>query len=102
MKIIARLVEMMKEELEDSEKYAICALEYKTQFPKLAQRFHDLANGEMQHMRTLHSEAERMIQELRDEEGDPSPEMLAIYNWEHERLIKKAASVKSIIEEFDE
>lgn len=102
MQIIAKLVSMMHEELEDAEKYALCSLKEKPLHPKLAQKFNDLAGAEFQHMKTLHSEAERLIQDFREENGEPPAEMLAVYNFEHDKIMKKAAEIKSLIDAFDQ
>ena len=74
----------------------------KAQYPKLAQRLNELASVEMQHVKALHTEAERLISDYRAEHGDPPEGMLAVYNYEHEKLIKKAAEVKTMIDAFDD
>ena len=102
MKIIAALVDMIKDELEGAEHYAICSAKWKAQYPKLAQRLNELASVEMQHVKALHTEAERLISDYRAEHGDPPEGMLAVYNYEHEKLIKKAAEVKTMIDAFDD
>lgn len=101
MQVIAKLVEMMQDELEGAENYAMCALKYKSEHPKLAQRLNELASVEMQHLKILHNEAERLIEEYRAKDGEPPAAMLAVYNFEHEKMIKAAAKVKSYISEFD-
>ena len=53
-------------------------------------------------MKALHTEAERLISDYRNEHGDPPEGMLAVYNYEHEKLIKKAAEVKTMIDAFDD
>lgn len=101
MKVIAKLVDMMEDELEGAEHYAMCALKFKSEHPKLAQRLNELAGVELQHLKILHNEAERLIEEYRQKNGEPPADMLAIYNYEHEKMIKEAAKVKSYISEFD-
>lgn len=102
MKIIAALVDMIRDELEGAEHYAICSEKWKAQYPKLAQRLNELASVEMQHVKALHTEAERLISDYRNEHGEPPEGMLAVYNYEHEKLIKKAAEVKTMIDAFDD
>ena len=102
MTIIAKLVDMMEDELEGAEHYAMCALKYKNEHPKLAQRLNELAGVELQHLKILHGEVERLIEDHRAQVGEPPADMLAIYNYEHEKMIKEAAKVKSYIAEFDE
>ena len=101
MQIIAKLVEMMQDEIEGAEQYAMCALKYKSEHPKLAQRLNELAGVELQHLKILHGEVERLIEDYRSKEGEPPAEMLAIYKFEHEKMIKEAAKVKTYISDFD-
>ena len=101
MKVIAKLIDMMHDELEGAEEYAMCALKYKSEHPKLAQRLNELAGVELQHLKILHSEVERLIEDYRSKEGDPPADMLAVYNYEHEKMIKEAAKVKTYISDFD-
>lgn len=102
MKIIAKLVDMIQDELDGAQEYALYALKVKAEHPNLAQKFNELASVEMQHSKILHSEAERLIEEYREENGEPPAGMLAIYNYEHEKLIKKAAEIRAYIDEFSE
>ena len=101
MKVIAKLIDMMHDELEGAEEYAMCALKYKSEHPKLAQRLNELAGVELQHLKILHSEVDRLIEDYRSKEGEPPADMLAVYNYEHEKMIKEAAKVKTYISDFD-
>ena len=101
MKVIAKLIDMMHDELEGAEEYAMCALKYKSEHPKLAQRLNELAGVELQHLKILHGEVERLIEDYRSKEGEPPADMLAVYNYEHEKMIKEAAKVNTYISEFD-
>ena len=101
MKAIAAVVDMIKDELEGAEHYAECALKWRQQYPKLAQRLNELAGVEMQHVRALHTEAERLISDYRNEQGEPPEGMLAVWEYEHAKLLKEAAEIKTMIEEFD-
>lgn len=101
MQIIAKLVEMMQDEIDGAEEYALTALKIKSKHPKLAQRLNELASAELQHLKALHNEAERLIEDYRNEHGEPPADMLAVYNFEHGKMIKSAAKVKSYIDDFD-
>lgn len=101
MKIIAKVIDMIQDELDGAEEYAECALKVKTEHPSLAKRFNELSQVEMQHFKILHTEVEKLIQDYREQNGEPPKEMLAIYNYEHEKAIKKAAEIKAMIDEFD-
>lgn len=100
MKIIAKIVDFIDDELEGAEDYAKCAIKYKAEHPKLAAKLNELADQEMGHMRQLHTEVVRLIDEYRATKGEPPKEMLAVYNYEHEKQIEKAAKVKHLIEEY--
>lgn len=101
MRVIAKVVDMIKDELDGAENYAVCSMKWKQQYPKLAQRLNELAGVEMQHVKALHTEVERLISDYQNEQGDPPEGMMAVWEYEHEKLIKKAAEVKSMIEAFD-
>lgn len=102
MKLIEKLCEMVDEEIEDAEKYAKCALKYKTDNPALSKTFYDLSTDELRHMMLLHGEVTGAIQKYRQEHGEPPTEMKAIYDYLHEKQIKKAAEVKRLQEMYRE
>ena len=101
MKIIEKVIGMIDDELDGAEEYAECALKVKAEYPSLAKRFHELSQTEMQHFKILHGEVEKLIQEYREKNGEPPASMLAVYNYEHEKAIKKSAEIKAMIQEFE-
>lgn len=97
MKLIEDLSDMIEEEIEDAGKYARCALKQKDDNAPLAEIFFKLANEEMGHMNTLHSQVVSIIEDYRKRHGDPPADMLRLYDILHKKHIKSAAAVKGML-----
>lgn len=93
MKEIKMLMEHIEDELEDAHTYAELAMEYKHDDPELADLFYRLSGEEMNHMNALHKAVVSNIEDYRKKKGDPPAEMMAIYNYLHQREIEKAEKV---------
>lgn len=100
MKIIIKLVDLINEELSGAKTYIKMARRERDAHPQLASALVDLAEQEMGHVKTLHTEAARLIEEHRAQVGEPPAEMLAVYNYEHDRQIDRAAKIRQMINEF--
>ena len=100
MKIIKELSEMIEEEIEGAECYAKKALMYKEDRPSLSKTFYQLANEELGHVDSLHSQVVVLIREYRDENGEPPEGMMAVYDYLHEKQIEQVAGVKAMLSKY--
>jgi hypothetical protein len=98
MQEIKELVEHMKEELEDSQTYADLAIEHKGENNGLSALYLELANQETRHMEMLHDKAVELITAHRREHGEPPAAMLAVWDYEHKKIIRKATEVRAMLE----
>lgn len=94
MKIIKKLTEMIEEELDGAEHYAKCAMKYKDEDPTLAKALYDISLDEMRHVNLLHDEVVKKIEAHRKEHGEPPVEMMAVWEYCHEKHIEEANEVK--------
>ena len=96
MKIIKCLVKKIEEEMHDAEEYAKLAFQYRGEYPEVSDVFLTLSRQEVTHVNMLHTQAERLIKDYRDEGNDPPAAMLAVYQWEHEKLMDGMARIKTM------
>lgn len=94
MKIIKKLSDYIHEEIHDAGKYAEAAVLYKEDYPEAATLFYRLSTEELNHMQLLHNLVAQIIADYRKTKGDPPADMLAIYNYVHEKLIDEEKEVK--------
>ena len=102
MLLIQHLEDQISEELHDSKKYIKCALKHKEDHKELADLYYWLDNEEMTHADKLHKQVVYEIEEYRRKEGEPPAEMLAVYNYLHEKEIEKAKEIKNMISMYKE
>lgn len=94
MRLIKEICEYIHEEIHDAEKYVSAALECKEEFPDTAETFYVLSMDEINHMQILHNAVTAVIQKYRREKGEPPADMLAVYNYLHEKAIDDVKEVK--------
>ena len=100
MKIIMKLVSLIDEELSGAKDYIKLAMRNKNEHPSLSDTFADLAEQEMGHVEKLHDEVTKMIEEVRQRDGEPPASMMAVYDYEHKKQINKAAKIKQLIADY--
>ena len=102
MKIIKKLSDYIHEEIHDAGKYAESALIYKEDYPDVAAAMYLLSMEEIHHMQILHNLVTQIISDYRKEKGEPPADMLAIYNYVHEKLICEEKEVKIMQQMYKE
>lgn len=100
MEIIAKLSEMIEDEVCGAEEYACYANKYKGVDNELAKMFYELSNVEMGHMAILHKQVTKLINAAKTSGKDVPESMLDMYNMLHKKHVEKAAMVKIMQEEF--
>lgn len=98
MKLIKTIVTQIKMEIDAAEDYAESAIEIKDKDTTLKEMYIKLANAELEHVDILHNAVVRIIDKHRMEKGEPPKEMMAIWEWEHEKQIEEVIEIKMMIE----
>ena len=94
MKIIKCLSEKIEDEMDDAQDYIDLAMRWKQDEPDTADLFYTLSVEEMGHMDKLHKEVADLISEYRNENGDPPKDMMTLYDYLHEKHIKRATEIR--------
>ena len=55
-----------------------------------------LSSEEMRHMQMLHNQVTKIIENYRKNNGEPPAEMIAVYDYLHEKFIEEAKEVKML------
>ena len=88
---------MIDEEISDAMKYARCYQSFKEDDPELARTFSQLSLEELTHVDRLHAQVVRIIKKYKEENGDPPAHMQVIYDYLHERNIRKVADIRLML-----
>lgn len=94
MKIIEKLSDMMEEEMHDAEKYIECAMKWKDEDVLMAKMYADLSTDELKHAIMFHDTATRLINEYRQKGNETPSEMKAVYDYLHEKHMKRFNAIK--------
>ena len=100
MKILKDLIEKANDTMEEIEWYAEKAHHLRTENKSLADTYIKLAEMHITIYGMLHEKMVSLIEEEK-RKGVPVPAaMLAIWDYEHEKLIKEFAEAKYLVEEY--
>ena len=94
MKIIRCLSERIEDEMDDALDYIELAMRWKQDEPETAELFYTLSVEEMGHMEKLHDAVAALIAKYREENGDPPKDMMTLYEYLHEKHIKRATEIR--------
>lgn len=94
MQMIKMFVDFIEDELEGAEEYIEHALKMKMDHKDVADKLAALAEVEMSHAMALHEMAVKEIEAWRKEHGEPPANMLARWEYEHEKFIEEANEIK--------
>lgn len=96
MKIIQEIEDHIHDELKRSKQYIKCALKYKDENSRLGEMYYQMSVDAMTAIDKLHKMVVALIEEYRSQHGEPPVEMLAVYNYLHNKEIDKAKSIKNL------
>lgn len=98
MKIIKQLSECIEKELDKAEDYIKLAVLYEGDFKEASKTFYSLSISRLDSVKILHDQIVNLINNYRAKNGEPPAQMMALYNYLHERQIEKMAAVKRLQE----
>ena len=94
MKIIRCLSERIEDEMDDALNYIELAMQWRQEEPETAELFYTLSVEEMGHMEKLHDAVVSLITKYRNEHGEPPKDMMTLYEYLHEKHIKRATEIR--------
>lgn len=97
MEKVARLAGMIREEIEDARRYAMCALKAKGLNAAEARAFSEIANQELGHADKLHAVAVACIEEAKRSGREVPAGMERVWEFEHGRMVEETTAVRSLL-----
>lgn len=102
MQQIEKISNYIEEEIDGASDYIETALLYKVDNPKLAQVFYEISADELKHVTMLHGVVATLIEQYREEVGQPPSDMLALYEYLHKKHIMETNRVKLMQAQYRE
>ena len=100
MKTLVNLIDKAKDTMDEIEWYAEKAHHIRTERKALADIYIKVAEMHIDIYKMLHEQMIDLIDEERRKGKIPPPEMLAVWEYEHERLVKEFAEAKYLVEDY--
>lgn len=100
MKILTHLIEKAHDTMEEIEWYGEKALHYKMEHKMLADTYNKIADMHITIYDMLHKQMVDLIEEYKRTGNNVPAEMLVIWDYEHKKLIKEFAEVKTLVDEY--
>ena len=100
MKILKDLIEKANDTMEEIEWYAEKAHHLRAEHKPLADTYIKIAEMHVSIYNMLHEKMVMLIEETKSKGVPVPPAMQAIWDYEHEKLIKEFAEAKYLIEEY--
>ena len=100
MKILVDLIQKMDDTMDEIEFYGTKAHHFRATHKQLADTYIKVGDMHIEIYKMLHDRVVELIDEERKKGDNPPPEMLAIWNYEHERLVKEFSEAKFLIEDY--
>lgn len=100
MKILKELIEKANDTLEEVEWYAEKAHHLRAEHRALADAYIEVAETHIEIYSKLHKKMLACIEEEKKDGIPVPPAMLAIWEYEHEKLVKEFAEAKFMVEEY--
>lgn len=100
MKMLKNLIEKADDTLEEIEWYAEKAHHLKEEHRALADAYIKIAEMHITIYNILHERMVALINEEKGKGAQPPQAMMAIWEYEHEKLVKEFAEAKYFIEEY--
>ena len=100
MKMIAEIVEDIREEMDGAEHYAKKAAQYKDQDRRLAGMYADIASQKLNHVDALHTQAVRLIQDQKSTGAEAPAGMQIVWDWEHKHMVDRVARIKILLDQY--